>query len=114
MSAEEWVRLLTEELGELASDGACWVGFGLALAIGFAVLIVGRISFLFNVWSGQAKAADQPQTAFTTKTPRQVVSESDAARRKLVGCQFLLILVCVLLVILGFLSGVLESVLTLF
>jgi hypothetical protein len=44
-------------------------------------------------------AADQPQQAYTTKTPRQVVRESRGARLKLMIAYTLLILACLAAII---------------
>ena len=54
--------------------------------------IVGRITFRMRVWQQAIDAAQQPQKAFTTQTPHQVVQASQAAKRKLGGCQLMITL----------------------
>ncbi len=52
--------------------------------------IIGRIVFRMGAWRQTIQAAYQPQQAYTTKTPYQVVQASQAARRSLTCCQFLI------------------------
>lgn len=45
--------------------------------------IVARLAFLFGTWRKAARAPNEPQQAYTTRTPSQVVGEARAARLKL-------------------------------
>ncbi|HHS97498.1 MAG TPA: hypothetical protein ENK08_06305 [Chloroflexi bacterium] len=57
---------------------------------GLVVVVVGQIFFVMRRWSNTVKAAYRPQTAFTAKTPAQVVEASRSARAKLTCCQFVI------------------------
>jgi len=85
---EEFIGVLAQVLGISDVWAALVVG---GVVFSLAAGIVGRIVFKFGVWRRQAAAADQPQTATTSKTPRQVVEESAAARTKLLGCWLLVL-----------------------
>jgi|GEM_PF-2607360 len=95
-SVEEFIGIIAEAFGLSPVWAALLVG-GVVLSV--AVGVIGRIVFRFGVWSNQAAAADRPQSATTTKTPRQVVQESSTARVKLLGCQLLVLIVLVVVVL---------------
>ena len=105
-SAEEFIRIVAEMLGISPIWAAALVG---GVVFSAVAGIIGRIVFRLGMWSKQAGAADRPQTATTSKTPRQVVQESSTARVKLLGCQ-LVILIVLVVVVLGWL-GILDDVL---
>ena len=105
-SLEEFILFVAEDLGLSPILVALVVG-GVVLSV--VVSIIGRISREFGVWRKQASAANQPQTATTSKTPRQVVGESRAARVKLLFWK-LVIFVIMLAVLLAWLD-LLDNVL---
>ena len=66
--------------------GVSPVALPMALCITLVVMgVIGRITNNIAVWSGKIDARRQPQQAFTTQTPEQVVKASRAARLQL-GC----------------------------
>ena len=105
-SAEEFIRIVAEMLGISPIWAAALVG---GVVFSAVAGIIGRIVFRLGMWSKQAAAANRPQTATTAKTPRQVVQESSTARVKLLGCQ-LVILIVLVVVVLGWL-GLFDDVL---
>jgi Mg2+/citrate symporter len=105
-SVEEFVLTVADSLGL----SPIWV----ALLLGGVVFslvagVVGRISHRFGVWRTQAEAADRPQTATTSRTPRQVVQQSCAARVRLLFWK--LVIFVALLVALLIWLGLLDEVL---
>jgi hypothetical protein len=113
--SDELIKPLAEAFDCSTADMALLVGVGVTLIVILVAAAVGRLAFLFGVWGRQAASADQPQPATTAKTPRQVVRESDAARRKMAGCWFVMVIAVVfaLFVVLA-LSGLLDDVLASF
>jgi len=105
-SVEELIGIVAEVFGLSPIWAALLVS---GVLVGVMVGIIGRIAFQFGAWRKQAAAADQPQTATTAKTPRQVVQESSAARVKLLGCQLIILIIVVVSVLkwLGLLDDIL-------
>ncbi|MGD1994662.1 MAG: hypothetical protein PVI59_15820 [Anaerolineae bacterium] len=83
------------------------------VVIGLAVGVVGWIANRMGVWRDEAAAPDEPQQAYTTQTPRQVVQTGRTAQRNLACCQLLIALAIVAGgVLLLRMTGWLDEVLT--
>ncbi|HEY76220.1 MAG TPA: hypothetical protein G4O00_08575 [Thermoflexia bacterium] len=78
-----WIRAVAQVLGVDPLLVAMALG-------GLVVAVMGQTVFIMRRWKSTVEAAYRPQTAYTTKTPAQVVEESRAAQRKLTCCQFVL------------------------
>jgi hypothetical protein len=93
MDYEAWLEALVEAVAEALGippiPAALLVG---GLAFGLVIAVIGRIAFRMGVWGKAAAAVDQPQQAYTTKTPRQVVREGCAARIRLTCCWTVIVL----------------------
>ncbi len=100
---EEFILIIAEIFGIHPLWAALLIG---GVVVGLVVGVVGRVLFQCRLWNTQAAAADRPQTATTSKTPRQVVHDSNAAKMKKLGCQLVLLIIAaiVMLAALGLLD----------
>jgi hypothetical protein len=86
-----FVRVVSQLFNISEVEAAFYVG-GITIA-GF-LGIVGQILFKLGVWNKARGAANIPMQAFTSKTPYQVVRESQSASMKIMFTLVMIILVC--------------------
>ena len=91
-----FIRVVSQLFNISEIEAAFYIG---GIVIGGFLGVVGRVAFKMGVWRKARGAANIPMQAFTTKTPAQVVGESQSASMKLMLTWGLIMLslVCVLI-----------------
>lgn len=76
----DFIKVVSQLFNISEVQAAFYIG---GITISGILLLVGQLVFKFEVWNKARGAAHVPMQAFTTKTPHQVVKESQAASMKI-------------------------------